>query len=390
MNIPTRSWITLQRHQGQDFLQWLNDAQVLRTGLKAVANALQELLKNRVQTREDARDLWAAVPAVMSHCNELDIYGMPGSAPAYAWLHFLERYVRTWLALQKLVKQNLLPMGKEGVRALDVGTGPGPSAFATHDFYAAMVKYAEVSKNEHWRQPAQLTCVESAAKMNHYRHHLAEILFEQGAPEGILAMCSNIPDFKSIHPRQERKELYKGLRNEYENYDDESSNEWDSTPLYAPQEANYIANKHHRYRLFTFSNFLTTLTTIKCYRQNLTDILTDAHPGSVLLVIGGDYPDVYDEVATLAEATGFSRNAEDLRVSISDTAMDDIIYCEGVHFYRRLKNIAQDLPDKSIAQDLPSKDFAKLLKLAKKVAAHFEKGENHTAPSFSVIRAYRK
>ena len=71
---------------------------------------------------------------------------MPAYAPAYAWLHLLERCVRTWLALEGLVKQCLLPMGREGVRALDVGKGPGTSAFATHDFYAVMVKYAEISR----------------------------------------------------------------------------------------------------------------------------------------------------------------------------------------------------------------------------------------------------
>ena len=384
------SWTALQRNQGKEFLQWLQETQALRTSFDAVSNALQVLLKNRVKTREEARDLWAAVPAVMSHCNESDIDCMPGYAPAYGWLHFLERYIRTWLALQQLVNQNILPMGKEGVRALDVGTGPGPSVFATHDFYAAMVKYAEYSGNELWRQPPRLKCVELFGAMNHFRHHLAEILFDQGAPESVLAICGNIPDFKSIHPAQERKNLEDHLRNEHEDYYDESLDEWHSEQLYTPEEANYIANKHHRYRLFTLSNFLTELSKVECHRQNLTDILTDAQPGSVLLVIGGDYPDVYEEVAALAKVTGFSRHAEDLRVSISDVGMNDIIYREGLRFYRQLKNIAQDLPDKNIAKDLPCKEFAKLLKLAKKVAANFEKGENYSSSSCSDIRAYRK
>ena len=80
---------------------------------------------------------------------------MTGAESAYAWIHLPDRYVRTWLALEVLVERCLLPMGKEGVRALDVGTGPGPSAFATHDFYAAMMRYADITGRERWRQPRE-------------------------------------------------------------------------------------------------------------------------------------------------------------------------------------------------------------------------------------------
>ena len=375
MNAPKLGWTALQCREGTCFLQWLQETQALHTGFDALASALQVQLKSRVKTREDAHDLWAAVPAVMSHCNETNIDCMPGYAPAYAWLHFLERYVRTWLALQLLVEQHFLPRGKEGVRALDVGTGLGPSSFATHDFYASMIEYAEFSGNKLWHQPSRLKCVEPVGAMNHFRHHLAEILFEKGAPESVLAMCGNIQNFKSIHPRQERKKLEDQLRNEHENYYDESTDEWHSGLHNTPEEANYIANKHRRYRLFTFSNFLTELSKVECHRQNLTDTLNDAQPGSVLLVIGGDYPDVYEEVATLAEETGFFRHAEDLRVSISGAEMGDFIYSEGARFYKRLKNIAGDLPT-----DDPN---------TKTVKAHFE-GQKIKKPSKSAVRAYRK
>ena len=378
MNVPTPGWTGLQRHQGPDFLQWLQDGQALQTGFGALANALQVLLEDRVRTREDVLDLWAAVPAVVSQCNEPDTYRMPGAAPTYAWLHLPDRYVRTWLALQLLVKQCLLPMGREGVRTLDVGTGPGPSAFATHDFYAAMVKYAEVSKNERWRQPARLTCIESTGAMNHFRHLLAEFLFAQGTPKGVLDMCGHIPDFQSIHPSRERAELNEQLRKTYDDYYDERLDEWDSTPCYTPEEANYIANTYHRYRLFTFSNFLTELSTVSYFRANLIDILSDARPGSVLLVIGGtghDYPDIYGEMAALARDAGFSRRVEHMSVSCSDAEMGDIVYTEGARFYRRLKHIAGDLPD-----DHP---------ITKEVKAHFE-GEKRIAPRSSAIRAYRK
>ncbi len=370
MNAPTLSWTALQRSQGPDFLKWLQDSQTLRTRFGALADALQILLKDRVRSRKDACDLWAAVPAVMNQCNDPDTYCMPGAAPAYAWLHLLDRYVRTWLALQQLVEQCLLPMGGEGVRALDVGTGPGPSAFATHDFYAAMIKYSDVSGNEAWRQPARLTCVERTEAMNHFRHHLAEILTAQGTPGGVLDMCGHIRDFHSILPTRERAEMNKRLRNAYD--------EWDAEPRYTPEEANYIANAHHRYRLFTFSNFLTTPSSVDCFRANLVDIFTDAHPGSVLLIIGGtshDYPGIFSEVAALARDAGFSRKVERLPVSSSAAEVEEEAYTEGALFYRRLKCVVGDFPD-----DDP---------IAKTVAAHFEGHGRRRAPT-SDVYAYRK
>lgn len=377
MKTSTPGWTALQRRHGSDFLEWLDESEALLTGFRALATALQSLLEDEVRTPDDARDLWAAVPAVLSRCDDQDTYSMPEAAFAYAWLHLPDRYVRTWLALRSLVEQSLLPMGTEGVRVLDVGTGPGPSAFATHDFYAAMVRFADASRSERWRQPAHLTCVESSAAMNHSRHRLAEILCAHSAPEGVLSICHHITEFESIQPGRERKKLEETLRNEHEDYYDHHLNQWESAPSYEPEEANHIANTRHRYRLFTFSNFLTTRSTINCLRASLMEILTDARPGSVLLTIGGsghDYPDIYKTVGTLAADSGFSRNAGDLRVSSSHAEMDDMVYSLGADVYRRLKRIAGDLSD-----DDPD---------AKKTKAHFE-GNKRISPT-SEVHAYRK
>ena len=65
-------------------------------------------------------------------------------------------------------------MGKYGVRALDVGTGPGPAAFAILDFYTAMSEFSEITYRPRWRQPPYVTCVELDRNANHFRHLLAE------------------------------------------------------------------------------------------------------------------------------------------------------------------------------------------------------------------------
>lgn len=340
------SWTGLQRREGCGFLRWLKKETALERGFDDLAGALRLLLDDWVRSEQDVREVWAATSAVVAQCNEEDTYCMPGAARAYAWLHLLDRYVRTWFALQRLVEQRILPMGKEGVHALDVGTGPGPSAFAVHDFFAAMVRYSEGPGSRRWRQPTRIACVEFADRMNHFRHNLAERLYVGGAPKAVLQVCGHIRDFRSVSPARERRKENERLRNAEDHYWDEDSGESESESLYSPEEANWMANDLHRYRLFMFSNFLTNPCTVERFRRNLTDLLSDAHPGSVLLLVGGkghDYPEVYGEVAGLARDAGFSREAECGEVSCSGAGMHRRVHAEQVGFYRRLRDIVGDL-----------------------------------------------
>ena len=235
MRASREGWTGRQRRQGGEFLQWLGDRQALQAGFRVLAKSLHELLEHRVRTAEDALEVWAAMPAVMGDCDKPETFGKAEAASAYSWLHLLDRYVRTWLALERLVEHCLLPMGKEGVRALDVGTGPGPSAFATHDFYAAMTEFADVSGNELWQQPPEITCVESAGPMNHFRHLLAEFMEMNDTPRSVLAMCSNIGGFESVLPTEERRAMNRSLRWAEDSYYDEYTKEWESELRYTPR-----------------------------------------------------------------------------------------------------------------------------------------------------------
>ena len=118
----------------------------------------------------------------------------------------------------------------------------------------------------------------------------------------------------TLFPTQERKQFENSLRNEYEEYYNEQRNEWDADRLYTTEEANREASTHHRYRLFTFSNFLTTLDMVSTFQENIEEILADAHAGSVLFMIGargGRYPAIRERIAKLAEDGGFRRRNED-------------------------------------------------------------------------------
>ena len=378
MSIQTQGWTDLQRHEGSDFLKWIKENQTLRKKFDVLANALRTLLQGRIRTANDARDVWMAAPAVLSCCNEQATYQMTGAPVAYAWLHLLDRYVRTWIALARLVEKNCLPMGKYGVRALDIGTGPGPSAFAIHDFYSAMVEFSEVSGNSKWRQPVHLTCVEFDAGTNHLRHHLAEIMYEEGERKSkdVLAMCNALPDFSRFQPTQERKQSSQYLRNQEDEYYDEVANEWTSELRFSPAQANDMAQSLHRYRLFAFSNFLTTPEIVKRFEPNLADSLCDAHPGSVVLVLGGkrgSYPEIYNSVDRLAVTAGFQLKVEGYSVSYACSEVSDRVYKEGQQFYEFLKKLAPN-------------EFNK--EKIRNIKAHFEETPR-SAPS-SQVWAYRK
>ena len=337
-------WTELQRQEGDSFLHWVDREQRLHNGFEALATALRETLVEEIQTASDARDVWEAAPAVLGRCNDPATYTMRRAEVAYAWLHFLDRYVRTWLALKHLLQGRLLPMGRYGVRVLDVGTGPGPSAFSTHDFYAAMDDYARTADAPHWRQSPDITCVE--LEMNHIRHVVAERLAVKGAPRSVLRMTSGLHDFSTVLPTHERRQFENSLRDEYEEHYDEEREEWHADPIYTPEQANREANAYRRYRLFTFSNFLTTLDMVSSFQANIEDILSDAQAGSVLLIIGaqgGSYPVIQKRMGRMADAGGFRRRNDVVAVASVHVQLDRRLCDEIRWFYRHLKLLAGHL-----------------------------------------------
>ena len=377
MNSRKQGWTGLLQREGSDFLAWARDERVLSLKFEVLSKTLSLLLRERVRTPEEAHDVWEAVTAVLRRCNEQATYEKPGAACAYAWLYLLERYVRTWLALERLVQRNCLPMGKNGVRALDVGTGPGPAAFAIHDFYAAMVEFSEVTGNPKWRQPPHLTCVEFDGSTNHFRHQLAEMLSQQAGreSEGVLSMTYALHDFGKLEPTRERKQYFEVLRSEEDEYFDDVAGRWDSDRIYLPDEANDMAQSLHRYRLVTFSNFLTTPGIVKSLKPNLVDVLQDTAAGSVLLVLGGRggrYHEIYEYVDRLSNPSGFELTVQGDTVSCAESEVAGQVYEEGRLFYKILQDLDHNRDDAT-----------------EKVRRHFE-GEIPDQFHSSEIRAYRK
>ena len=195
--------------------------------------------------------------------------------------------------------------------------------------------------------------------MNHIRHILAENLVIGGAPQSVLAKAGGLDDFSTILLSQQRRQLEASLRRQSDEHYDEQREEWHADPLYTAEEANREANAYHRYRLFTFSNFLTTTNTTQRYKANFEDILADAHAGSVLLMIGGKggpYPAIQRHMDELATAGGFRRLDHAIEVAAADGLLQLRLGEEVRWFYRYLKQLAGTLsPTGSVAVQLRKK-----------------------------------
>ena len=117
-------------------------------------------------------------------------------------------------------------------------------------------------------------------------------------------------------------------------------------PIYTPEQANREANAYRRYRLFTFSNFLTTLDMVSSFQANIEDILSDAQAGSVLLIIGaqgGSYPVIQKRMGRMADAGGFRRRNDVVAVASVHAQLDRRLCDEIRWFYRHLKLLAGHL-----------------------------------------------
>ena len=371
-----QGWTGLQRQEGTAVLQWLAREERLSRGFDRLAQGLREIFEAEIRMPADARHVWDAASSVLGRCNDPATYSLAGADKAYAWLHLLDRYVRTWVALERLLREGMLPMGQHGVRVLDVGTGPGPSAFATHDFYVALTDYSGTSDNELWSQPPDITCVERAGAMNRFRHRLSEVLFASQAPGSIFEMVGGLDDFERIRPREERRQLERQLRDSNDEWHD--GEEWHAEPTHTAEEANYEANAHRRYRFFAFSNFLTTLDMLDKSSDAILDILSDARPGSVVLVLGGkggDYPEIGRRVGELAQTGGFRRSIACERVASRNAGLEERLAEELRWLYTRLRRIAGNLP----AEDLDTKGLRDVLE-----------GRTQVKFGSSAVNAFRK
>jgi hypothetical protein len=176
---------------------------------------------------------------VLKHCDTIT-YNEPGTADAYALLHFLDRYHRFQLTYAHLDLRGLMPAKMTGIDVLDVGTGPGPSMFAASDFYNERFGQADAPRADDRRPDFKIDYVERSVEFRSWLHHFTEFA-NFFAPTGkrwyVPYHHGAFHDFSNIEFEQQLVS--------WELDDDGGGKLVRSIQKY-------------RYDLITFSNFLTT------------------------------------------------------------------------------------------------------------------------------------
>lgn len=294
------SWRQLQKTLGPAILQRMNDDDVGLKCLSRVANTLVDVFQVCV-TSEDplsARATWDAVPLTRSECSDLRLLDSVERVLAYALNWFLDRYWRTWFALDQLLCESMLPMGTRGVHCLDVGSGPGQSAFATQDYYEAIRRVAgSLGLDAFHDQTTEVYTSECLSNMSSFANCFAELSGRPGPFRPI------VPDFAAYSPDADRRVLFERLRDEWVQGDDPC----DWWPVRSPAAAHEEANMLHRYRLVTVGNVLTDFELLGRFSDSLTWLFHDCGPGTLFLVFGAGgkkYAKIYDSLIEHARDLG--------------------------------------------------------------------------------------
>jgi hypothetical protein len=248
-----------------------------------------------------ANDFMNAIPDILGKCND-DIYELPLRPEAYAYIHLLERYRRTWRVLVELTRTGNLPLARYGVRTLDVGTGPAPVLYAVDDFYGALARFAETHRIEPLRLPMpELSAVEGSRRMAQFFHQFSERAGRASGPFG-----AEWQDFRLFDPAGRR---VGALRARVDDIVDED----DTSEAFARRwvdENEGWRQGLHTYRLCFFSNFLTTTDWLEEIEDRVGMAFGAVTPGGVVVITGSDktrYRDIYARVEEIAEAAGFRR-----------------------------------------------------------------------------------
>ncbi len=297
------TWRQLLKRHGRVFLRCLRESGRVEHQLAQIADQLAgfliESLDHLVREWPDApKEFWNRIPDVRSCCSDLATFERPLAAEAYAYVHLLERYRRTWKTLEYLCKHAVLPLGIDGVWVLDIGAGPAPSLYAIADFYDALTHFADKCDILELKlPPPQLSCVEQSASMVRFFHRFSEYSKRHG-PFGPIEM-----DFTNLQLASKR--AWYRSQNEYEQYWDDETGQYEE--FYDPVTAAAQAERLYRFRLVVFSNFLTLEADVRHFESELRDLFEDLKAGGVVLILGatGDsYQKIYEQISSLARSVG--------------------------------------------------------------------------------------
>lgn len=220
---------------------------------------------------------------VLKNCDDIT-YEEPGTAEAYALLHFLDRYHRFQIIFDILYKHKYMPLPPRKIDILDVGTGPGPSMYAVSDFYTGLQKIRKRTFQQVYEIDFSIDYVERSSEFRNWLHHFTEYVnyyCESQIPWRVPYHHGTFVDFQGLDFNQRRT---------YFDYDD---------------DGDYVFREHiekYRYDLVVFSNFLTTKEQVSNFSNELKNCVRNLRNKGILVVVGAKssdkkYSHVYEEIS---------------------------------------------------------------------------------------------
>jgi hypothetical protein len=350
------TWRQLLKKHGHSFLRWLRDGHREQQALERISAQLADFLITTIERSghewPDAPvEFWNRIPDVRSCCSDVTTFEKPFAVEAYAYVHLLERYRRTWAALKYLSRVAALPLGSRGVRVLDIGTGPAPALYAIDDFYATFSEFARDADVPELQVPQpELSCVERSQPMVWFFHAFSEFASRRG-PFGPA-----FSDFAGLDLAATR--MWHQRQNEVEQWWDEETQQYEE--IYDTVGAAADAERLFRYRLVVLSNFLTLDSEVEQFEKELRMLFEDLKAGGVVMVLGatGDsYQRVYKRLTTLALDAGLGGAAWHTDALGDIEPGDEMAHVIKAAQYRVYRHIEQLVSPESLKRDNAWPDY---------------------------------
>lgn len=310
------TWRRLLKLHGQEYRAWLDENEKRFQIFNKLAEDLEYFVINSLKPRpyehastDDLCKMFVdCIPDVLGKCDDAQIYEQYMAALAYAHVHLLERYRRFWDVLLRLLDQAVLPMSRNELEVLDVGTGPAPALYAIYDFYQLIQEFAQEKGYPSLAIPfPKLSSVESSRNMGHFMHLFSEVSQRTRGPHARTFHDFKGLDFTKVRAEaiKEHREMWKMNKGkQWHDYFDNQTQSWESWS--EEMEDPKSLNELYRYNFVIFSNFLTKESDVKEWKEELKATFLSVKNGGIVAVTGGSenlpkYKPIYPLVREIAK-----------------------------------------------------------------------------------------
>lgn len=264
-----------------------------RTGLQLeMTRAVIASFARQVDSPELALAVAEELQASLGNCDDLVFDEAPASLAYLLW-HQVDRYHRTFEALDLLFEKGALPLAKPSrpLRMLEVGSGPAPAGYAVVDYYAALATWS--SQQAVSEGPSAFAVVHTLDRGDYWDriiHQLSEHLVWRPERSSVGRFFQRTyEDLAGFDVRHLHNQAQTAARRAREDPDSDAMIDWFDEPA-VDQPVGWANIPPSAYDLIVVSNFLTNRQILEGLADELQRLARSLVPGGVLLTMSGTSP----------------------------------------------------------------------------------------------------